>query len=1062
VSGAEHGVESVYELSPLQEGLLVESLANPGAGLYVEQVVLDLAGPLVPSALAHAWREAVARHPILRTSFHWQGLQRPVQAVHRSVEVPVAHNDLRSLRPDRREQALRWFLGEDRARGFRFDRAPLLRVTMLRLGGAAYRVVVTLHHILLDGWSVGIVVDEVARLYRRAVDGVPCRLADARPFGDYVAWLHEQDRAAAESYWRSALHGVEEPPPLALLGSGRAAHGPRRFEFAEHERAVPPAVDARVRALARERRITTNVAVLGAWAAVLGAELRTDDLVVGAVVSGRDAPLERVDTVVGLCINTVPVRVRIEPEQPVAAWLAGLHREQLESRDFQHCALTDVHGWSGVPRGRPLFESVFIFENHATLQRPAAGRALASRAFERTSYPLTVLVGVVPELSLRVLYDASVLGREAVERLTARLVRALEAIADDPDAPVASLVRPSGEEARLVRELGEGPAAPLPRRPLHELVAERARRSPDAPAVVEADRMLTLGELDRRSDALARRIVETGPGSGAGRPLAVGVLLPRSAALAVAVLGVLKAGAVYLPLEPALPRERLRFLLEDSAAPLVVTNGSLRDALPAWRGLVLDVDETAAGGEEPLPAVPLDAPAWFLFTSGSTGVPKGVLGSHLGLVNRLAWGERDEPFAADDVCCLKTRIAFVDSLWELLGPLSAGVPLVVADERAAQDPRELAALLAREGVTRLVAVPSLLAALVEAAPDALAASRLRRVTSSGEPLTADLARRLRALLPGCVLVNMYGSTEVTADATRHVVASAEGPLVPVGRPLVNTRVRVLDRRGEPVPPGAVGERHVGGACLAIGYAGGATGAGDERFLPDPLLPGEGLYRTGDLARWRADGELELVGRADRQLKIRGVRVEPDEVERALCAHPAVREAAVVGRDGAAGTELVAFVAGGAAPDELRSFLRERLPEQLVPALVVAVDGLPRLPSGKPDRVALAERGGAAAPATGPASPPRTTAERLVAEAVADTLGLPQVGALDDFFALGGHSLLATRLATALGSRFALAVPLAWIFEHPVVEDLARTIEGALVAEIRERERVAAPAGAAGA
>jgi amino acid adenylation domain-containing protein len=1052
MSAADRNVEDVYELSPLQEGLLVESLANPGAGLYVEQVVLDLAGTLSPGAMARAWRLVVERHPILRTSFHWEGLERPVQVVHRNVRVPIAHNDLRGVPAERREAAIGWFLREDRAHGFRFDRPPLLRVAMLRQGSAAHRVVVTLHHILLDGWSVGIVMDEVALIYRSLVDGVPWHLEHARPYADYVAWLRDQDVGAAERYWRGALADLDGAPALSRLGGG-VNGSRRRFEYAEHERTAPRALADQIRRTARERRITLNTVVLGAWAILLGAELATDDLVVGAVVSGRDVPIDRVETVVGLCINTVPLRIRIRPDRPVGQWLDDLQGEQLELRDFQHCALTDVQGWSGVPRGQPLFESIFIFENHATLKPRSQGQpAVSGRAFERTSYPLTVVVGVVPELSLKVLYDTSAVDDLTVERLTESLIRLLGEIGRNPMTPVGRLRWTTDEETRRVLELGEGPTVPVPAKPAHELFTQRTELDPDALAVVDGARRFSFRDVDRLSDELAHRIRKLSGGEDA----VVGVFLEQSAELVAAVLGVLKAGAIYLPLDSSYPVERLRFMLEDSGARIVVSTSSLFSKLPAFTGEAALMDAPGAGeaGEDAsLPQVSLDAAAWLLYTSGSSGLPKGVLGSHRGLVNRLAWGLREEPFAADEVCCLKTRLSFVDSLWELFGPLVAGVPLVVADEAAVRDPRLLAGLLVRERVTRLVAVPSLLAGLLELAPAELAGSRLRRLTSSGEPLTGGLARRLQELLPACRLLNLYGSTEVTADASWYALVGG-GELeerVPIGRPLANVRVRVLGPAGELVPVGAVGELYVGGAGLALGYYGSAVAENEQRFLADRFLPGERLYRTGDLVRWRSDGQLEFVGRADRQLKLRGVRVEPAELEQVLQAHEAVREAAVVARAGPDGPELVAFVVLAEAEvsaDTLRAYLRSRLPEQLVPAHLLPLEQLPRLPSGKLDRTTLAERSDTTA-RTQAYEPPVTPIEQAVVDVFTDLTGAEQVGRHDDFFALGGHSLLATRLVTALSSRFEITLPLAWVFEHPVVADLAQAVEEVLVAEIRQ-------------
>jgi acyl-coenzyme A synthetase/AMP-(fatty) acid ligase len=433
-----------------------------------------------------------------------------------------------------------------------------------------------------------------------------------------------------------------------------------------------------------------------------------------------------------------------------------------------------------------------------------------------------------------------------------------------------------------------------------------------------------------------------------------------------------------------------------------------------------------------------------LYTSGSTGMPKGVRGSHRGLANRLAWGRRTAPFAPGEVCLAKTRLGFVDSVAELFGPLCAGCPLVIVDEATGADPRALAEAIVAHRVSRLVAVPSLLSVLFEVAGERLRGSALAHVTSSGEPLGAELARRIQEVLPGCRILNLYGSTEVAADATAHLLEGAPADPVPIGRPLDNVWVRVLDPAGELVPVGVVGEIHVGGAGVSPGYVGAAAAAASERFVSDPLAPEDGpLYRTGDLGRWRADGRLEFCGRADRQVKVRGVRVEPGEVEHALERHPAVREAAVVCRPGPEGTELVGFVVPAGEPagaDALRAHLRALLPDQMVPAHLSALDELPRLPNGKTDRAALA----LAAPAADRApvhEPPATDEEWAVAEVFGDLTDTATVGRHDDFFALGGHSLLATRAVSRLGRRLDRAVPLRLLFERPDVAGLAAAIAG---------------------
>ncbi len=443
-------VKRVCALTPLQEGLLVESLAAPATGLYLEQIVAELPNGLSMSAISDAWRAVVARHDVLRSSFHWRDLDRPLQVVHRQAPVSVSHQDLRRLPPARRADAARWFLDHDKSEGFNFERAPLLRVAVLRYGAARHQLVVTLHHILLDGWSLGIVMADLERLYQGFAQGTPVRLDEPPSFADYVAWLEVQEPEAAERYWRRELRGYRALSSIARrVGSHGSSPDHREFELA-----ITSAETQAARARASSERVTPNTIVLGAWMLALAAELQTDDLVVGTVVSGREAPVARMDEIVGLCMNTVPVRMRLPAQQSADVWLAQLHAKQLKQREYQYCALTSVHGWSEMPRGRPLFESIFIFENHAR----STGRGQAW-AFERTSYPLSVIVGVGGELAVRILYDASLIDSEAVQRLAGRLRSALAQLARDARRPLGELGDPTQAETGALPVSEEGAGA---------------------------------------------------------------------------------------------------------------------------------------------------------------------------------------------------------------------------------------------------------------------------------------------------------------------------------------------------------------------------------------------------------------------------------------------------------------------------------------------------------------------------------------------------------------------------------------------------------------------------
>jgi acyl-coenzyme A synthetase/AMP-(fatty) acid ligase len=496
----------------------------------------------------------------------------------------------------------------------------------------------------------------------------------------------------------------------------------------------------------------------------------------------------------------------------------------------------------------------------------------------------------------------------------------------------------------------------------------------------------------------------------------VAVAVPRDVGLAVALLGVLRAGAAFLPLDGDLPAARREFMLQDSGACLVLSDADRQGRVEA---LALPAGEDLA---------------WVLYTSGSSGRPKGVAGTHRGLANRIAWGARAQPFAADDVACAKSRLGFVDSVCELLAPLAAGVPVVIADEPSVADPRRLAELVVRERVTRLVLVPSLLRVLLDGAADTLARSRLRLISASGEPLSATDVRALRRVLPACELWNIYGCTEVAADATAHKVTGLDSERIPIGRPLDNVTVELCDPSGAPVPLGAIGEIVIGGAGVSPGYLGHARSE-NHRFGAD------GRYRTGDLGRWRADHTLEHHGRADRQLKIRGARVEPDELEHALKALPEITDAAATSHPTPHGPILAAYYTSNqpTTPEHIRARLAHTLPPHTIPTHLTELPHLPHLPNGKLDRQTLNRMKPEAARAATVHEPPETAEERAVADVFAELTGAAQVGRQDDFFALGGHSLLATRAVSRLSERLGKAIELRLVFEHRTVAGLAAAV-----------------------
>ncbi|HXK09666.1 MAG TPA: amino acid adenylation domain-containing protein [Vicinamibacteria bacterium] len=1043
--GRDREVEDVYPLSPLQQGLLFHALLEPTSPAYCEQLSLDVDGAVDAAALRGAWQSVIDRHAALRTRFAWEGLARPLQIVQRKAELPWTEQDLRALPPTERESRLEALLEADRARGFDLSLAPLVRVTFIRTGEACSRVVWTFHHAVLDGWSLPLVFRDLAAAYLALSRGQEPRLGAARPYREYVAWLGRQDLASAEAHWREVLAGFPEPTPLPL-GRPAGVHPAPGQRYGERTLAVPAEATAALKALGREEQITLSTFVQGAVALLLSRHGGERDVVFGVNVSGRPPALPGVESIVGLFVNTLPLRARVDEDAPVVEWLKALQAAQVEQRQHEHSPLVSIQGWSGVPPGRPLFETILAFENYPVdPEARALGEGTELRYRGATNYPLSLTASAPgPRLSLRAVFDRGRLADEAVARLLDQIGVLLEEMASRPRAALASLVLLTDEERRrLLVEWNDTRREHAVPATLHEAFEAQVDRTPDAVAVVGGKSEIRYRELDGRANQLARHLRER----GVGPDVAVGVFLDRSPELVVALLSVLKADGAYVPLDPGYPTGRLEWMLDDAQPPVVLTSRALASRLPASaspRVLCLDTDwpEVARQPASRLPhRAKAEHLAYVIYTSGSTGRPKGVMIPHRAIVNHMAWMQSAFPVGGDDRVLQKTPLSFDASVWEFYAPLLAGGRLVMAGPDAHRDAGAIVDAVLRHGVTVLQLVPTLLRLLLEE-PRVGECRSLARVFCGGEALPSALVERFASVL-GAELHNLYGPTEAAIDAT--VWSHERGTsvdVVPIGRPVDNTRAYVLDERLRPVPVGAPGELYLAGEGLARGYwrRPDLTAAA---FVPDPFAAGPGggrLYRTGDLARYREDGQIEFLGRADGQLKLRGLRVELGEIEAALAAQGSVREAAVVAREEAPGdTRLVAYVVPRGSTvrvDELRVALRERLPEHMVPSRFVSIEGLPLTPNGKVDRRRLPTP--RPAPAEGERDrAPRSTAERKVAAVWRDVLGADDVPVDRSFFDLGGHSLLLLQAHGRLKREFPgrdLAV--VDLFRHPTVEALA--------------------------
>ncbi len=1035
-------------LSFAQERLWFLDRMDPGRPLYNFGPAVRLSGALDVGALERALDALVRRHPALRTAFPMHG-DAPVQAVAPEEAFRLEVEDAALHEGEAREDGARRLAGEELRRPFDLARGPLFRARLFRLGADDHVLTLAMHHAVTDAWSMEVVFRELGEAYgafRRG--GEPGLPALPVSYADYAAWQREALRSGALdgeiAYWTGRLEGA----PAALeLPSDRPRPAAQSFRGGIHSHPVPPALAGALRAAGRRSGATPFMVLLAGLDVLLSRWSGQDDVVVGTPVAGRTRA--EVHGVVGFFVNTLALRTDLGGDPTFRELLGAVRDGALGAYAHQDLPFDRLVEELRVPRdpGRsPVFQVMF------TLQDARGGEPRLD-GVECTTLPparrhaLFDLALTVRESGsgMEAVWDfaADLFDAATVERMAGCYLTLLEAAAADPDRPVSGLpLLADAERGRILLGWSRAAAGVAETRPVHELVAEQARRAPGAVALRSGDEALGYAELERRANRLARRL----RGAGVGPESVVGVYLDRGIDQVVSVLAVHRAGGAYLPLDPGYPRDRLAFMLADSGARVLLTHSrrSGELAVPGAATVCLDGGEAvdAAADSTPLPggAGPLEL-AYLIYTSGSTGRPKGVQVEQRSLTHTLAGNLAALGIGPGDEVHALASFAFDIWLFETLLPLAAGATVRLVPAERVPEVDRLAGEL-REA-TVLHAVPALMRPLVDRVRRGGAGplGGMRRVFVGGDAVPPELLAEMREAFPSAEIAVLYGPTEAAIVCSRHVVTGGEGERRVLGRPLAGVSLHVLDARGHPVPAGVPGELYVGGPGVARGYH-GRPGLTAERFLPDPFstLPGARLCRTGDRARWLADGTLEFLGRTDQQVKVRGFRVEPGEIESTLAGHPGVRQAVVLALDGAGGDRRLraCIVPEGEAPGvaELRAFLRERLPDHMVPAEYVALGAFPLTPTGKVDRRALAaldaERGDAGRPSV----PPRSAVETAVAGIWAEMLGVERVGVHDNFFELGGHSILLARTTARIQEAFRTELPIRRFFEAPTVAELS--------------------------
>ncbi|MFI0446667.1 amino acid adenylation domain-containing protein [Actinomadura sp. 6N118] len=1065
-------IECVLPLTPLQEGQLFHAeFDEDGPGLYNMYLSALLSGPLDVAALRSACARLLARHQCMRACFRRNRENQIAQVVLREVPLLWRQVDLSGLPEPERAERLDRLERETRTERFDLAKPPLTRFVLVRLTPDRHRFILCTYHAVLDGWSSWLLLGELARLYEQGGDA--SGLPEPPPLEDYYRWLAKQDRAAAEEAWRTSLAGLAGPTMLAPSGPERWLADSERFGAR-----LPAELVTKLQALTRGRGLTMNTVFQAAMGLALGTATGQSDVVFGGTVTGRSPEVPGIQNMAGMFLNTVPVRVRQDLSRPetVAAMLARIQAEQARLIPHHHLGLVDIRRAAGRPE---LYDVHLSFQNFPGAGTTGGFPMSDVRTDVRTDYTLSIAVQASGDvIDLDVEHRPGLFDREGADALAARLVRVLEAAATAPDVPVSRVPVLAAEERRALLELGQGEPATAGPDLVPELFAARAATvEPGLTAVVYGDVEVSFGELAGRVNRAARRLIAAGV--DIGDPVAV--LLPRSADSVVAMLGVLAAGAMYVPVDVSYPPERVRFMLADSAPQVVITTAELA-ASAEWPGgarpLVLDSPEAEAeAAAEPTASTdgPVDPaerrarltpadPAYMIYTSGSTGRPKGVVVTHQGLANLFAFacGEVIEPAARRSGRRLRASLVAAlsfDASWDMVLWLLAGHELHVLDDDVRRDAHALAGHVREHRIDVVEVTPSYAEQLIEAG--LLAQGGPSVLVLGGEAVDAGLWERV-VRTEGLTGWNFYGPTECTVNS---VVARVSGDGPVIGRPVPGTQAYVLDEWLRPVPAGVPGALYLAGPQVALGYW-GKSGLTAERFVANPFQAAGGrMYRTGDLARWTRDGVLEFLGRADDQVKIRGFRIEPGEIAAVLTESPLVRQAAVLpGKNG-----LVAYLVLADAVDsdsdsddnrvdlddadvgELRRHLMTRLPDHMIPSAFVPLDALPLTPNGKLDRGALPDPGAARVPA---GRPPRTGREEVLCGLYAELLGREPIGIDDDFFALGGHSLLATRLTNRIRTELGAELSVRTVFRAPTVAELGAALTDARPARPALRRRTA--------
>jgi amino acid adenylation domain-containing protein len=1036
---SKENIQDIYGLAPMQEGMLIHYARDATTEAYVEQFSFVIEGEIDYPVLQKSLDALVIKYDVLRTIFSFRKTDLPRQVVLKARRPQLLCEDYSVYEPQAAEDAVEEFKRRDKAKGFDLSKDILLRVSLLKVGGQRHHMIMTFHHIILDGWCMGLIFQDLFAFYDR-ISANPLlepKDREAYSYRQFIAWVGEQDKAAAAQYWSHYLEGYQAevgPPYFDLRHDGQTEHAVHIFSLGQE-------ISEGLESLAKSRLLTVSSVFQTAWGILLQKYQNTDDVVFGSVVSGRPASLPGVESMVGLFINTQPLRVACSSGESFGSVAARVQQGSFQSVGYEYYPLFEIQSKSALKNR--LLNHIVAFENYPLSEQlrqfgeSSQGLRITDvKVFEQTNYDFNVIVYPGRDIGVNFTYNRKRYDDACIAGLERGLHHLLAQIVEDPDAPVSSLGICSPLDSALILNTYNATATDYPScRSLLELFVETASARPDAAALRYRNKVFSYLELQQHAMAVGGELRERGIGFGS----TVALMTPNRPEMVVAILAILSCGAAYVPIEPGTVPDRVKFLLEDSGASLVCTLAPYAESFPpdvAVHILNLSHDSPAKPLEPWHQPVDSSVAAYVMYTSGSTGRPKACVVSHRNIV-RLVRGTDYVEFGSAHRILQTGSPAFDASTFEIWGALLNGAELCQADEADILDPARLRPLLQDMHITMLWLTSALFNQHCEADPGMF--RPLRYLLVGGDVLSPRHIDRARTANPGLKIINGYGPTENTTFSTTFPVERAYETRIPIGRPIKNSTAYVLDVGLNLLPPGAYGELCVGGDGVASRYL-NRPELSAEKFIDDPFRPGGRLYRTGDVARWLPDGTLDLLGRTDFQVKIRGFRVELGEIERTLCTLPGVIEVVVIVRDGLGGKQLCAYHVSDRdiANQDLRSGLATRLPGYMVPAFYLRLDRLPLTANGKVDRRALPPIDIGVTSSQG-FTEPRNVTELRIAGICEEVLGISEIGVYDNFFDVGANSLNLITINNRLRDAFAKDIPVTALFEHTSVAQLAEYI-----------------------